>query len=125
MFTPLEDIDLFHLLPYFSLQDLYSILLVHKQLPIEYAVKLHEYKYRVFCHFHFHEPSAFPLVRSIAIVKNNEDTQWLEVDNVEVKKDSNGISYLRILYANKVHLHIVYDRKVKFENEKQSLLLCD
>ena len=125
MFTPIEDIDIFYLLPYLSLHELVRILRVRKRLPLEYKLRLNSFKWSTLCDMSFHTQLPCDSIRYVAVIDELSDEKWKEemkaVYDIRLKRDSNGISYLRIVYPNKVHTHIIYDRKVKLEDE--SILL--
>lgn len=120
MFTPIEDIDICHLLPYLSSYDIAQILRVRKRLPLEYKLKLDSFKWSTLCDMSFHAQLPRDSIRYIAGIKDLNDISWKDemkaVYDVRLKRDSNGISYLRIVYPDKIHTHIIYDRKIKLED---------
>jgi len=126
MFTPIEDLDIIFVLPYLSLHDVHQILLVQKRLPIEYKQKLDSYKMSTLCDMSFHSHIPSNSITFIAAINNGGNLldyhkTLKPIQNIKLKRDVNNIPYLRIVYPDKVHTHIIYNSKIKIE--KNSILL--
>ena len=128
-FTPIEDIDIFHILPYLNYDDIHSVLQTHKKIANEYVKSLKKYKSTVYCDLTFHENTMFQHIQyivNINIIKNNtiainkmdensiaSSYDKIKIENIQFCMDANRTPYLRIVYPNKIHTHIIYDRKIK------------
>ena len=120
MLTPLEDIDIFYVLPYLNTLDISCILRLKKILHPKYHEQLEQMKFRTLCDISFHTCRAFNEISKIQFVQ--EKRQHLEhIHCVELKKDGNSVSYLKITYTDRMHQHIIYGCKIRFDEDRMIL----
>lgn len=116
MLTPLEDIDILYLLPYLDRYDISHILQLKKYLPFEYQQALQHLKSQTFCDLSFHTCRVLDQIKQINFV-DNKHSYIKPIQSVELRKDSNDITYLKIIYPDMMHKHIIYNCKIRFEND--------
>lgn len=120
MLTPLEDIDIIYLLPYLSLYDIAQVIRIRKHLPLEYKSKLDSFKWKTLCDLSFHTQLPCNSIRFIAGIDGSNDAGWKDnlktVEDIRLKRDLNGVPYIRVVYPDKLHTHIIYHRKIKLKD---------
>lgn len=123
MITPLEEIDVFYVLPYLSCKDIHHILIVKKNIPHEYKLHLMKYKMNTFCDLSYcHQYNLQPIQYIIHVSHENQnELEYLKnkekIQIVILKQDLNNVSYLHITYKDSPHIRVIYYRKICVKNE--------
>jgi hypothetical protein len=120
MLTPLEDIDLFYVLPFLDTLDISCILQLKKSIPSEYRAQIEQMKFFTLCDISFHTCRVFNEISKIHFVQEKHP-RLEHIYCVEIKKDGNQVSYLKITYTDRVHQHIIYNCKIRFDKDRMIL----